>query len=185
MYFPSLIPQHKPTIHNQSNISRFPYLRHSILQIIFRAHPNSIYSFILANISLISPPGDLKDKKSSESSQKNIPENIPYTSPPSPQVISMIWLFSFLSASPWALFTKVLQPQLQEKSIHKKRYFLLDMSCKAKESEGWRCTTGLSSKHSLKMCVNQRRIGPEGFFLLNKKSKDSVVGDHSGLLREF
>ena len=27
----------------------------------------------------------------------------------SPQVISIIWLFSFLSASPWALFTKVLQ----------------------------------------------------------------------------
>ena len=26
-----------------------------------------------------------------------------------PQVISIIWLFSFLSASPWALFTKVLQ----------------------------------------------------------------------------
>ena len=47
------------------------------------------------------------------------------------QVIAIIWLFSFLSASPWAHFTKVLQPKLAKK-VSKDQVELFSHSRKSK-----------------------------------------------------
>ena len=46
------------------------------------------------------------------------------------QVIAIIWLFSFLSASPWAHFTKVLQPKLP-KNASKDQVELFPLSHKS------------------------------------------------------
>ena len=43
------------------------------------------------------------------------------------QVIAIIWLFSFLSASPWAHFTKVLQPKNFPKIMWNHFHFLINL----------------------------------------------------------